>query len=304
MQQIVYLDTKKNGGHPHSSPTSHDSKKSTIQPNANKKIRRKTFHHKDLYKLYNNPKTANDEPKGGKRQRKKRHLGKRKTPFHKMARRRASQTAKERDEERHTEINEEAMEYGQHYILTSGNKRDDGQSGVHRGGPASGDWGKTAEPAGEQRGAKQGDEFARDVGKQGHRAKLGAAVFGYENARKRIIAKARAYGEAAGQAMVGEQEARQRHTGKRAEDGDKRQQQQTGTDATYAFQHTGITAHTDTDKEHKGAKGIKADVTDVADKRRHDIEHADKRADNEEPDNDKTAFHLLDKNKNNGKQHA
>ena len=249
-------------------------------------------------------KTANDKPKGGKRQRKKRHLGKRKTPFHKTTRRRASQTAKERDEEGHAEINEKAMEYGQHYILTSGNKRDDGQSGVHRGGPASGDWGKTAEPAGEQRGAKQGDEFARDVGKQGHRAKLGAAVFGYENARKRIIAKARAYGEAAGQAMAGEQEARQRHTGKRAEDGDKRQQQQTGTDATNAFKHAGIAPDAQADKEHKSAKGIKADVTDVADKRRHDIEHADKRADNEEPDNDKTAFHLLDKNKNNGKQYA
>lgn len=250
------------------------------------------------------PKTANDEPKGGKRQREKRHFGKRKTPFHKTTRRHASQTAKERDEEGHAEINEEAMEYGQHYILTSGNKRDDGQSGVHRGGPASGDWGKTAEPAGEQRGAKQGDEFARDVGKQGHRAKLGAAVFGYENARKRIIAKARAYGEAAGQAMVGEQEARQRHTGKRAEDGDKRQQQQTGTDATNAFKHAGIAPDAQADKEHKGAKGIKADVTDVADKRRHDIEHADKRADNEEPDNDKTAFHLLDANKNNGQQYA
>lgn len=220
-----------------------------------------------------------------------------------MARRRASQTAKERDEERHTEINEEAMEYGQHDILTPGNKRDDGQSGVHRCGPAGGDWGKTAEPTGEQRGAKQGDKFARDVGKQGHRAKLGATVFGYENARKRIIAKARAYGETAGQAMAGEQEARQRHTGKRAEDGDKRQQQQTGTDATYAFKHAGVAPDAQADKEHKGTKGIKTDVTDVADKRRHDIEHADKRADNKEPDNDKTAFHLLDAYKNNGQQH-
>ena len=108
MQQIVYLDTKKTEDIHIQAQQATTAKKGTIQPNANKKTRRKTFHHKDLYQLYNNPKTANDKPKGGKRQRKKRHLGKRKTPFHKTTLRRASQTAKERDEERHTEIRQHA----------------------------------------------------------------------------------------------------------------------------------------------------------------------------------------------------
>lgn len=147
------------------------------------------------------------------------------------------QTAKESDEKRHAEVDHEAVEDRQNNVSIARRARDDGQRGIHRCSPSGGDWRKVAEPTGEQRCAEQRQQFARDVGEQGHSAKFRAAVFGDEDARKRIITEARAYGKAVGKAAVGKEQAGNGHAAKRAGHRDKGQKEQARTDRTDAAEH-------------------------------------------------------------------
>lgn len=202
-----------------------------------------------------------------------------------------SHGAEESDEEGDTEIYKETVDDGEHHDVTAGDKGYDGQRGIHSRGTANGYWGEPTEPPRNQRGTQQGYKFADDIGKQGNSAECRAAIFGYENAWKRIITEAAAYGEAVSQTVAWKKPSGKGHSAKRSGNSDKRKQKQPWADWTDAAEYAGVTADVDAYEKHQRAKGIKTDFADIWQATRHKIKDAHKRANNKETDDYKTVTH-------------
>ena len=104
-------------------------------------------------------------------------------------RRRLSDRAPEGYDERDGELQDEAVEEGDHGIFLAGGGHYDREGGVHRGDSAGGDRGERAAEPGEERSQKQRGHLPYDVRQQGDGAEFGTAVAGYEYAGEGVVAE-------------------------------------------------------------------------------------------------------------------
>ena len=91
------------------------------------------------------------------------------------------QCTEKSDKKRDAEIDYKTMKYGQNDELRTRRCGDNWQRGIHRCRSSGGYWSEPAKNTDEQRRAKQGDKFTRNVGQQGYRTKLSTAIFSNKN---------------------------------------------------------------------------------------------------------------------------
>lgn len=100
------------------------------------------------------------------------------------------QGAEQCDKEGDGEIGQATVEDGDNHQFLAAVAGDDGQGGVHCGGAAYRDGSQLAEPAHQQRGGKQGNDFAQDIAQQGDGSHFGTFIFGDDDAGQRVVAEA------------------------------------------------------------------------------------------------------------------
>jgi len=137
-----------------------------------------------------------------------------------------SESAEQRHEEGHAEVDQKAVVDGDDDKALARRLRDDGQRRVHRRGSSGRDGCQRAEPPRQQRGEQQRQDFARDVGQERHRAQFRPLVFRDEDAGQRVVAEARAHGQAVARRTVRQHQADHGRASQRAHHGAQRQEHQ------------------------------------------------------------------------------
>ena len=178
------------------------------------------------------------------------------------------QLAEEGDEERDTEVDQDAMEDGHEHEVVAGIARDDGKRGVHCSGSSRADGSQSSEVTDKQGSAQEGEHLAEDIGHEGDRPQLGGQLYAQrrflqladKDGRKRIVGESTAYGQALREAPSFDYETDKGGEEQCSRNGRQGHEQKSWTYAPEDLPQFRVAPDTNPDLKHQGVKYVRGQI--------------------------------------------